>query len=159
MSRVCAKATLLLASMLFVSSSALAQPPRVQSGTLACNVAPGIGMIIGAEEALSCSFTPVSGGPIEQYKGTLSKFGLDIGVTSGGQMVWGVFAPTTRQAGALAGTYEGVSADASVGLGLGANVLVGGSQSTIALQPVSMDAQAGLNLAVGVAQLRLRYVP
>jgi hypothetical protein len=35
-------------------------------------------------------------------------------------------------------------------------VLVGGSDRTVALQPVSVTGQTGLNLAVGVAELILR---
>jgi uncharacterized protein DUF992 len=151
------KAATLAIPMLLVASSAMAQD-RVQVGTLGCDVSGSIGFIIGSEEALRCTFTPASPGPIEQYRGTISKLGLDIGVTTGGQMAWVVFAPTSRPIGALAGNYEGVSAEASVGLGLGANVLIGGSQRTIALQPVSVQAQAGLNLAIGVSDLRLRFV-
>jgi Protein of unknown function (DUF992) len=95
-------------------------------------------------------------GPREVYVGVISKFGLDIGATTGGQMVWIVYAPTTRVFGALAGVYSGASAEATVALGLGANVLVGGSDRTVALQPLSVTGQAGLNLAVGVASLELR---
>jgi hypothetical protein len=58
--------------------------------------------------------------------------------------------------GALAGEYGGASAEATVGAGLGANVLVGGSDRTVSLQPVSVQGQAGLNLAVGVSGLTLR---
>ena len=71
-------------------------------------------------------------------------------------MVWAVFAPTSRKAGALAGNYTGASAEATVGAGLGANVLVGGSDRTVSLQPVSVQGQSGLNLAVGVSGLQLR---
>ena len=71
-------------------------------------------------------------------------------------MVWAVYAPTTRRFGALAGRYSGASAEATVGAGLGANVLIGGSNRTVTLQPVSVQGQAGLNLALGVAELELR---
>ena len=101
-------------------------------------------------------FTPSAAGAREVYVGSIRKFGLDIGATSGGEMVWAVFAPSNRRIGALAGTYGGASAEATVGAGVGANVLVGGSNRTVSLQPVSGQGQAGLNLAVGVAGLELR---
>jgi len=88
--------------------------------------------------------------------GVISKFGLDIGATSGGQMIWVVYSPTNRIYGALAGVYTGATAEATVAVGLGANALVGGSNRTIALQPLSVTGQTGLNLAAGVASLELR---
>ena len=101
-------------------------------------------------------FTPSQPGPREVYTGSISKFGLDIGATAGGEMIWAVYAPSTRKFGALAGHYAGASGEATVGAGVGANVLVGGSDRTVSLQPVSVQGQAGLNLAVGVAELNLR---
>jgi hypothetical protein len=88
--------------------------------------------------------------------GSISKFGIDLGATNGGRMVWAVFAPTSaRLKGALAGSYAGATAEATVGAGVGANALVGGSNRTITLQPLSVQGQTGLNLAVGVGELRL----
>ena len=100
----------------------------------------------------------VGAGPIEYYTGTISKLGVDIGVTGGGIMVWLVFAPTNRPVGGLSGNYVGGSAEASVVAGLGANALVGGSNRSVALQPLSVSGQVGLNIAAGVAGLDLRYV-
>jgi hypothetical protein len=131
---------------------------RVQAGSLTCDVSAGIGLIIGSQRNVSCTFTPSQPGPIEYYTGTISKLGVDIGVTTGGVMVWLVWAPTTRPAGALAGTYAGGAAEATVIAGVGANALVGGSNRTIALQPFSVQGQVGLNVAAGVAGLDLRYV-
>ena len=101
-------------------------------------------------------FTPSQPGPREVYVGSITKFGLDLGATAGGEMVWAVYAPSSRKFGALAGNYGGATAEATVGAGLGANVLVGGSDRTVALQPVSVQGQAGLNVAASVAELRLR---
>jgi hypothetical protein len=130
---------------------------RAKVGTLNCDISGGIGMIIASKKEVTCTFTPSAGGRPEVYVGSISKFGLDIGATSGGRMVWAVHSSTQgRQRGALAGTYGGASAEATVGAGLGANVLVGGSNRSVALQPVSVQGQAGLNLAVGVSQLTLR---
>ena len=88
--------------------------------------------------------------------GVISKFGLDIGGTGRGKMMWAVYAETTAGRGALAGNYSGVTGEATIAVGLGANVLVGGSNRTVALQPLSTTEQSGLNLAVGVADLQLR---
>ena len=131
---------------------------RVQAGSLTCDVSAGIGLIIGSQRNVSCTFTPASPGPIEYYTGTISKLGPDIGVTTGGVMVWAVWAPTNRPAGALAGSYAGAAAEVSVVAGLGANALVGGNNRTIALQPFSVQGQVGLNIAAGVASLTLSYV-
>jgi Protein of unknown function (DUF992) len=152
-------ATLSLALATFLAPAAQAQD-RVQAGVLACNVAGGIGVIIGSQKAVSCTFSPAGGRPAEHYYGEITKFGLDIGATTGGRMVWTVFAPTRGfEPGGLAGSYAGASGEATIAAGLGANVLVGGSHRTIALQPVSVSGQTGLNLAVGVAQLNLRPAP
>ena len=131
-------------------------PDRTKVGTLTCDISAGIGLIVTSKKDLTCMFTPSQPGPREVYTGSISKFGLDIGATAGGEMIWAVYAPSTRKFGALAGHYAGASGEATVGAGVGANVLVGGSDRTVSLQPVSVQGQAGLNLAVGVAELNLR---
>lgn len=149
---IAAAAALLLAP----DSSAQAQG-RTRAGGLACDLAPTVGMIIGSRQQITCRFNPSNGGPVERYSGTISRVGLDLGVTAGGKMIWGVFARTRKlPPRTLAGTYVGASGDASLGLGGGANVLVGGSNRTISLQPLSLQGQAGVNLALGVARMTLR---
>ena len=96
--------------------------------------------------------------PTQYYSSTITKLGLDLGATTGGVIVWLVYAPTSLRVGELAGTYAGATAEGTIGVGLGANVLVGGSNQTIALQPVSVQGQVGLNLAVGFAELQLRFM-
>ena len=145
----------LLSASLF-TAPASAQS-RVAAGSLTCDVSAGLGLIIGSRREVACTFTPSRPGPLEFYNGYITKVGIDIGVTAGGVMVWLVFAPTDRTIGQLSGHYVGASAEATVAVGLGANVLVGGNNSTVALQPLSVQGQAGLNLAVGVADLELRY--
>src|SRR5215831_13443484 len=130
-------------------------PQRAKVGTLTCDISAGIGLIITSQKQVQCLFTPAEPGPREVYVGVIRKFGLDIGATAGGEMVWAVYAPTASRFGALAGNYSGARAEATVGAGLGANVLVGGSDRTIALQPLSVQGQAGLNVAAGVAELVL----
>lgn len=138
--------------------SAPAQAQNTQVGSLTCEVAGGVGFIIGSNKAVTCTFQN-SAGELETYTGQIRKFGLDIGATTQGVIVWGVFAPSGRVVrGALAGNYAGGSAEASVIAGLGANALVGGSNRSVALQPLSVSGQTGINLAVGVADLQLNYV-
>jgi hypothetical protein len=137
---------------------AMAQPapaPRIKAGLLTCDVSAGIGLIITSHKQVSCAFRPERRGRQEDYDGTITKYGLDLGVTGAGVMVWAVFTDTVAGPGFLAGDYFGASGEATVIAGLGANVLIGGSNRTVALQPVSVSGQLGLNLAVGVAELRL----
>ena len=143
---------------LFVLVAGAAAQERTQVGQLTCDIAGGIGLVFGSQRTLDCTFTPSVGGAAEFYAGTLTKLGVDIGLTDRGAMVWLVYAPTSRSAGALAGSYGGATAEATVGAGVGANVLVGGSNRTVALQPVSLQGQSGLNVAAGVAGIELRWV-
>jgi hypothetical protein len=113
---------------------------------------------IGSQKALNCSFVPTLPGPPEFYSGVINKLGVDLGGTSGGVMVWAVYAPTTRAAGFLAGTYAGASAEVTVGGGIGANMLVGGSFRTVELQPFTVQEQTGINLAAGIAEIELHFV-
>ena len=149
-------AVLAVAAAVALPIPASAQANRTKVGTLSCDISGGIGLIITSKKDLTCMFTPSQPGPREVYVGSITKFGLDLGATAGGEMVWAVFAPTNRKFGALAGNYGGATAEATVGAGLGANALVGGSDRTVALQPVSVQGQAGLNVAAGVTDLRLR---
>jgi len=149
-------AALAVAAAVAGPAPSLAAPEHTKVGTLTCDISGGIGLIITSKKDVTCMFTPSTRGRREVYTGSITKFGLDIGATTGGEMVWAVEAPTTRRFGALAGHYTGASGEATVGAGVGANVLVGGSNRTVTLQPVSVQGQAGLNLAVGVAGLTLR---
>jgi hypothetical protein len=147
------KAPLALAAFL-LAEPAWAQ--NVQIGTLQCDVSGGIGLIITSQREMVCTFRNPAG-IVDTYTGVIRRFGLDVGATNAGQLAWSVFAPSGQYVGnALTGTYTGASAQATVAAGLGANVLVGGSDASVALQPVSIQAQTGLNLAVGVASLELR---
>jgi hypothetical protein len=128
-------------------------------GTLTCSVAGGWGFVFGSSKAIRCTLAPGGGRP-EHYAGSINKFGVDIGYTQGGVLVWGVFAPTANLApGALSGNYVGATGSATVGVGAGANVLVGGSNRTISLQPVSIEGNTGLNVAAGIGAMSLRYQP
>ena len=132
------------------------QPPGTQVGMLTCQMAPSIGFIVGSVQSMRCRFLPNGGHPPQIYVGEFDTVGLDVGITAGGALAWGVFAPTEGPpAGGLAGVYVGASGDVSVGVGVGANVLFGGSNRTIALQPVSVEGEVGVALALGVSSLKL----
>jgi hypothetical protein len=131
----------------------------VQVGVLTCNLSSGLGFIVGSSRAVDCTFSSPNG-PSQHYVGSLNKVGVDIGYLQGGVMVWSVVAPTLNLApGSLSGSYGGVTASATVGIGIGANVLVGGSGNSIALQPVSVEGTTGLNVAAGVAEMTVNFQP
>jgi hypothetical protein len=128
----------------------------VKVGALRCEVSGGLGLIITSSKDMRCVFTSASG-QSEPYSGTIRKFGLDIGATDQGVLAWDVFAPSEGpEREALAGDYGGIDASATIGAGVGANALVGGSGRSFTLQPLSVQAQTGLALAAGVAELTLR---
>ena len=143
---------------LAIAAPAAEAKSGVKIGLLSCGIAGGVGYIIGSSKAVDCVFQPASGGKDEHYRGSIGKLGIDIGVTSQSVVAWAVFAPGKTKRGALQGNYGGVSAEATVVAGLGANVLIGGFEKTITLQPVSVQAQTGLNIAAGIAGLRLTFV-
>ena len=137
-----------------LSTPADAQRDRVQVGSLECSLSSSIGLVVASQKNVACNYKP-DGGPPEAYVGTMTGIGLDVGITGGGAIIWAVFSGTNRYAGMLAGTYVGASAEMSIAAGLGANVLVGGSNRSVALQPLSVQGQVGLNIAAGVSSLEL----
>ncbi len=153
-------AALLIAAAAFaiIANPANAQQRRIQVGTLTCSLSAGVGLIVGSQRNVNCLLKGQPGEPEEAYTGTMTRVGLDIGVTTGGAIIWAVFSDTNRYTGMLAGTYTGASAEVSVAAGLGANVLVGGSSRTVALQPLSVQGQVGLDIAAGIGQLELHPV-
>ena len=150
-------ASLALASGILASGGSAHAQGAVQIGTLTCNVSGGWGFVFGSSKAVRCTFARAGGGP-EHYGGSINKFGVDIGYTQGGVLLWGVFAPSANLApGGLSGNYVGATGSATVGAG--ANVLVGGSSQTISLQPLSIEGNTGLNVAAGIGAISLRYQP
>lgn len=127
----------------------------VKVGLLTCSVHSGFGWIIGSSKAVRCVYHPAGGGEPEFYQGRIGKLGVDIGYTAQTGIAWAVFAPGNLRHGALKGSYTGASAEATVVGGVGANVLIGGFHHTINLQPVSLQAQTGLNVAAGIGSLSL----
>ena len=126
-----------------------------QVGTLSCDVSRGIGMFVVEKQKLACVFKDQSG-KVENYAGSIDQFGVALGEVAHGHLIWGVAAATSGlPAGALAGTYAGVGANASFGAGAGANILVGGSDRSLSLQPISVEGQQGINIAGGVTTVTL----
>lgn len=140
---------------------AYAQDSGVEVGSLDCAIDAGTGFIFGSSKDLRCTFTPANAEFLpESYFGNVSKFGLDIGSTKETRMQWLVLASSSNiyAPGALGGDYVGASAEVTAGVGAGANLLVGGSGTNFTLQPVSVQTQTGLNIAVGVSQFQLRSI-
>jgi uncharacterized protein DUF992 len=147
-------ATIMLAAGI---SGAGAQPVR-DVGRLTCGIGPGVGVVVGSSRRANCRFEPNDRGRVDSYSGRITRVGLDIGATAGGTMTWMVFSRRRDlPPGALAGRYVGVSADASLGLGAGAKVLVGGVRRSVRLQPIAVMGQVGLNVAAGISGLTLRF--
>jgi Protein of unknown function (DUF992) len=137
---------------------AYAQQPmqRVQVGVLECRGGSSIGFIVGSVTNLGCVLR-VDGVPEDRYVATIRKIGVDLGITQESALAWGVFAPVARLGpGDLAGDYAGAQGSAAIGVGAGGNVLVGGSNNSIALQPLSVQGQIGLSVAAGLESLELR---
>ena len=151
-----AVATLLVASASSaISTSAMAQS-RIEVGVLDCRGST-TSFIVGSVTDLSCAYRPAGGGPVEPYRATLRRAGVDLGFNQQIVVAWAVWAPSSGNPRYdLSGNYGGAAASATVGVGVGANALIGGSGNTIALQPLSGQAQTGLSVAAGVAGLELR---
>ena len=146
--------TMLVAS--FAGTNAQQSMQRVQVGILECRGGASVGFVVGSVTTLGCVLR-AEGMPEDRYVATIRKVGLDLGITQETALAWGVYAPVARLGpGDLSGNYAGAQGSASIGVGLGGNVLVGGSANSIALQPLSVQGQIGLNLAAGLESLELR---
>ena len=155
---LCIAIAVLIAIALFTPSAhAEEHKMTVRAGYLTCHVASGWGFIFGSSREVKCAYTRDKN-YTEYYTGSITKFGADIGYLSSAVMLWAVVAPTTNLGeGALAGHYGGATASVALGVGAGANVLIGGFKKSIALQPVSIEGQNGLNVAAGIAELSLKF--
>jgi hypothetical protein len=145
-----------LAAALVASVSSAKAQDRVQAGMLECQGQTN-SFIVGSVTELSCSFRPSGVNALDFYQATIRRLGVDVGLPQAVAIAWAVFAPTrVLGRGELAGSYVGASASATAVVGVGANALVGGSNNTIALNPVSLQGQAGISVAAGIAELQLR---
>lgn len=149
----------LAVSAVALATAAPAQGSGVRVGVLNCRESSGWGFIVGSTRDLRCVFVH-DGRVVAHYRGNIDKFGVDVGYHSGGILTWAVIAPTNGPPpGSLNGHYGGLTAGATVGVGLSANALVGGLDRSIALQPLSVEGEEGLNVAAGVGAMTLQYLP
>jgi len=131
-----------------------------QAGMLKCKLNPSIGFVIFGHQSMECRFVPSAPVPPQIYEGALNTVGIDIGIVGTGGLAWAVLAPTKGvPAGALAGTYVGARGDIALGAGVGANVLVGRSNRSFALQPFSVEGSVAMDVTLGLSALQLRWVP
>lgn len=145
----------LFAGSTLAPTPAWAQGSSMRQGVLTCRTSASIGLIVGSRQRLACQFKSNSG-RTQNYVGTIGRLGLDVGITAGGIMTWAVLASSANiPSEALAGEFVGASGDISLGIGVGANLLVGGTRKSFSLQPLSVEGQVGANLALGVARMRL----
>lgn len=144
-----------IASLAGFATTSASAAEHVEAGRLDCDVSAGFGVIVGSQQDMSCVFTPSDGAATERYTGKITEFGIDLGEVNKAKLSWLVFAPASRTTEALSGTYTGISADAALGIGGGAKVLGGGLHGTIALQPIALEAEEGVNIAAGVTTLTL----
>lgn len=157
--------TLSLALAALVAGAALASPASAQQhaavGKLECDVSAGVGFFVVEKQTMKCVFTPQNGGPLDYYTGKIAEYGLALGEVKQGVLIWGVITATDKapNPGTLAGTFAGAGADVAIVAGLGANVLVGGGDNSIALQPVTVETEKGYNLAAGVTTVTLEVAP
>jgi len=152
-------ASAIAAALIMATAQAGAQG-TVEAGGLSCRSPGGVGFIVGAVLNFDCMFQPSNGAPPQHYVATVKRVGVDLGFTQNVELGWVVFAPTAIvHPGDLAGDYGGVQAGASFGIGVGANAMIGGSNNSFMLQPLSGQAQAGLNVAAGLTGLELRAAP
>ena len=148
--------TIALAVVAVASATSAMAQERVELGVIECRGST-TSFIVGSVTDMSCGFKPAGGGPTEPYRATLRRAGVDLGFNQQIVVAWAVWAPSRGSPRYdLSGNYGGAAASATVGVGLGANALIGGSGNTIALQPMSGQAQTGLSVAAGVAGLELR---
>ncbi len=143
-------------AMWAASFAAASAQDRVRIGVLECRGGASIGFIVGSVTNLGCVLR-ADGMPEDRYVATIRKVGVDLGITAETALAWAVYAPVAQLGpGDLAGDYAGAQGSASIGVGLGGNVLVGGSANSIALQPLSVQGQVGINVAAGLESLELR---
>jgi len=145
---------------LFIGATVSLAQAQMRVGTLSCDVSAGVGFILIQKQALACVFVPDGGGPRVPYVGQITEYGVALGAVEKGHLIWGVIAAARGiQPGALAGSYAGAGAEATAGVGLGANLLIGGTGRAFSLQPLSVEGQVGLNVAAGITKVSLAWTP
>lgn len=139
-------------------AAAPANAAGVKVGTLTCDVEAGWGLVLGSQKDLSCVFKSATNGTVASYTGDITKLGIDIGYTNAGVMIWTVVAPSSdMRADALEGDYAGATAGATAVVGGNLNLMVGGLDKSITLQPLSVEGNSGVSVTAAVGAMELRY--
>lgn len=133
---------------------------HIKIGILRCEIEGGFGYILGSSKLLSCNFQSAANPAYShQYSGQILKVGADIGYTSRGKLIWAVFAPTYDLAQSdLDGIYVGLSGEASLGVGVGVNMLIGSFNESLNLIPINTSGTLGMNIAGGLGAVTLTRI-
>jgi hypothetical protein len=148
---------LAIAAAVALTASIAPVHARADLGVLTCKLKDVKNDIVYTSEEFACEFKP-NVGDVQTYTGEIKALGVDLSVTKDVTLVWGVLAPSSdaAEAGALAGRYVGGTASVALGAGAAANVLIGGSKHTVALQPVSTSGIIGTGAVLDVEEFELR---
>lgn len=145
----------LAAAAILLAATIPAWSVNAQVGILQCDTSIGIGEILARKQTMTCVFTR-SDGTVENYTGTIHQYGIELGELKEAHLVWAVVSGSlAEENGLLSGKYDGVHAEVAAGFGLGADILVGGTEKAFALQPLAVEGQTGINIAAGVEQVEL----
>jgi hypothetical protein len=130
--------------------------PGTHVGMLTCQMAPSLSVVAGSVQSMRCHFIPDEGHPQQAYVGEMNIVGPEVGIATGGVLAWDVLASTGGpSAAALTGVYVGGCGEIPMGVGVGANVLFGGPNRTIALQPLLLEGEVEVAPAAGLPSLKL----
>jgi hypothetical protein len=138
-------------------TSGAATPAAAQTvaGQLRCSIAGGFGLVVAAQRSATCVYRRVDGS-VEFYLGSTGRIGVDFGLTNAVTATYNVSAPDSAPPGALQGIFAGPGAGFTLGAGIGANALVGGTGAI--LTPIDNTYVTGLDISAGLGTLDLRYV-
>lgn len=148
-------AALLSLGLMTTAINTTADAAAIKAGVLSCQVKGGWGLVIGSSKNASCVYTDASGKK-SHYKANITKIGFDVGYTENKNIAWAVLNLKGDDAN-LTGTYMGVNVEATAGVGVGANALIGGLNDSFALQPLSLQGQTGIGAAVAVEAMTLQH--
>ena len=137
-----------------------AEGAKAEIGILTCEYIPGskVNLLIHSSASFNCVFE--HGGKKESYDGEAGiGLGLDLQWTETSTMSYSVMATTgenTDWSVALNGTYTGGKASAAFGVGVGAAVLIGGSNDAVGLVPLAVEGSTGVGASAGVGYVSLK---
>lgn len=159
------KALCVLAMTMWAGLPAMADEAGVKIGKLTISSVPGSGknLIIRSSSDVEAVFEDLNGKE-EFYIGEAGiEFGIDLAMKEGEwNQVYLVFSPAEDYrtgSYALQGKYFGTRAGAGVGVGVNAQVLLGGLDKSFSLQPLSVGTGTGTGVEAGLGYLFLQKDP